>query len=378
MRVLFLTNIISPYRVSFFRKLSAIEGIDLLVVHGFNRNETGRSSVEAKTALPFLTAQVKNIEVRFGLFIIRWQSGAFKIMHAYKPEVIFILGISGTLSNWVVGLWARLFKIKIIMWTCGWEAQSKDSLSYLLKKQLMSLYYQLPHKMLVYSTKAKNYLQGIRVRGNKITVCYNGIEIEKNLALESEIRNEANRLREEENVGVKTLFLYVGGMSREKRVDLLLDAYSRLNNKDDIMLWLVGDGPEIQFIKEKARHLNLSNIKFLGRIIEHVDKYFAAADFFVLPGIGGLALNQAMFWGVPCICSEADGTEDDLVFEYVTGFRFKANDVESLTDTMMRAIQTKRAGYKKKMGQKSKELITQRSNVDQMILAFHKAILYFK
>lgn len=355
-----------------------IEGIDLLVVHGFNNKETGRSSVEAKTALPFLTAQVKNIEVRFGPFIIRWQSGALKIMHAYKPEVIFILGISGTLSNWIIGLWARLFKIKIIMWTCGWEAQRKDSLSYLLKKQLMYLYYQLPHKMLVYSTKAKNYLQGIRVRGNKITVCYNGIEIEKNLALESEIRNEANRLREEENIGIKTLFLYVGGMLREKRVDILLDAYSRLNNKDDIMLWLVGDGPEMQFIKDKARHLNLSNIKFLGRIIEHVDKYFAAADFFVLPGIGGLALNQAMFWGVPCICSEADGTEDDLVFEYVTGFRFKPNDVESLTDTMMRAIQTKRAGYTKKMGQKSKELITQRSNVDQMILTFHKAILYFK
>ena len=41
--------------------------------------------------------------------------------------------------------------------------------------------------------------------------------------------------------------------------------------------------------------------------------YFAAADLFVLPGTGGLAVQEAMAAGLPVIVAEGDGTQDDLV-----------------------------------------------------------------
>ncbi len=40
---------------------------------------------------------------------------------------------------------------------------------------------------------------------------------------------------------------------------------------------------------------------------------FARADLFVLPGTGGLAVQQAMSFGLPVIVAEGDGTQDDLV-----------------------------------------------------------------
>jgi glycosyltransferase involved in cell wall biosynthesis len=37
------------------------------------------------------------------------------------------------------------------------------------------------------------------------------------------------------------------------------------------------------------------------------------SDLFVLPGLGGLAINQAMMHGLPVVCGPADGTERDLL-----------------------------------------------------------------
>jgi len=39
---------------------------------------------------------------------------------------------------------------------------------------------------------------------------------------------------------------------------------------------------------------------------------FTRADLFVLPGQGGLAIQEAMSYGLPVIVAEADGTEADL------------------------------------------------------------------
>jgi glycosyltransferase involved in cell wall biosynthesis len=253
--------------------------------------------VSSDLQLPFATIPVTNSERRIGPFTIRWQRGAFGSLRALTPDVVILLGISGTLSNWIIALWARLKNIRVIMWTCGWEAQKRDSLAYSLKRRLMSMYYLLPHHMLVYSTKARDYMEEIGVPRSRVSVCYNGLETDHLAQGEKRVLREAEQLRLSEGVGNRTLFLYVGAMLKEKRVDLLLRAFAKLKNSADALLWLVGDGPDIGIFRRTAGTLGLSNVKFFGRIFEGVDTYFAAADFFVLPGLGGLALNQAMMWG---------------------------------------------------------------------------------
>jgi len=154
-----------------------------------------------------------------------------------------------------------------------------------------------------------------------------------------------------------------------------LEAFAHVNRKvDRTYLWLVGDGPDLSFFKTKAEDLNLCNIRFWGRIIDDVDKFFAAADIFVLPGIGGLALNQAMFWKTLCICSEADGTEDDLIIDGITGYRFMKGDVQSLTSTMFKALYEKGTEAGQKMAENSREIIMTRSNVDVMVETFGRNI----
>ncbi len=94
---------------------------------------------------------------------------------------------------------------------------------------------------------------------------------------------------------------------------------------------------------------------------------------FILPGLGGLALNQAMFWGKPCIVSEADGTEDDLVIEHLTGFRFKSDDKFSLLNAMERALTLYNLAYSI-LSFNSQKKIRAVNNVDYMVKTFNNTI----
>jgi glycosyltransferase involved in cell wall biosynthesis len=178
----------------------------------------------------------------------------------------------------------------------------------------------------------------------------------------------------EYNLSDHTTFLFVGGLILEKKVNLLIDSFIELLKKyDKIKLLIIGDGPLKLMVKEKLKVNDDLKIIFLGRIIDGVDPYFAASDCFVLPGVGGLALNQAMFWGKTCIVSKADGTEDDLVIEGITGYRFKENDLESLVSAMDRRINESQNKVTM-MSENSHQIIINKSNVNNMVNIFSSTI----
>ena len=95
---------------------------------------------------------------------------------------------------------------------------------------------------------------------------------------------------------------------------MLLEAYQRLEAKyTDVHLTIVGDGEYLKECKDTAEGLKIKNISFPGRIVEGISNYFLGADIFVLPGLGGLAVSDALAHGVPVIASIADGCEKDLL-----------------------------------------------------------------
>ena len=371
-RVAFVTNIIPPYRKTFYEKLCATPGFDWLVVRGSTAVEDGRPDYRGTIAIP--ERAVRNAELRVGPYLVRWQAGALAAVHAFRPQVLVVLGIPGTLSNWCLCAWARVAGVKVIAWASGFEAQREGGLAWRLKRALARRYYAMADRCLVYGTKGAAHLEELGVPQARIEVCYNGIEIDSLRLAESTIRAEAARVRRREGAQNRRIFLYVGGMLEEKRVDLLLRAYGRIRRDEDgWVLWLVGDGPARPGLEALARDLGLPDVRFFGRIIDGVDAYFAAADVFVLPGLGGLAFNQAMFWGTPCVGGEADGTEDDLVVDGVTGRRFTPGDLDSLV-AAMRACTRTPAEELARWGERGRALITSRSNVSEMVRTFVAAI----
>ncbi len=108
-------------------------------------------------------------------------------------------------------------------------------------------------------------------------------------------------------------FIYLGRLSREKGVDVLLSAWELVAPKlPDARLIVVGDGDQREFLERQAREL--ANVEFRGWV-ESPWTELAEADIFVLPSrYEGfpVALLEAMASGLACVATDCTTALDEL------------------------------------------------------------------
>ena len=166
--------------------------------------------------------------------------------------------------------------------------------------------------------------------------------------------------------------LFVGRLQERKRVDLLLQACAALPENLQPELTIVGDGPERSRLQDLARQI-YPRAKFTGSLTgEPLEALFRSADLFVLPGTGGLAVQQAMSHALPVIVAEADGTQADLV-RPENGWTLIPGDPDSLQNTLREALEN--PARLRQMGQKSYEIVRDEINLEQMAASFMQAVL---
>ena len=169
----------------------------------------------------------------------------------------------------------------------------------------------------------------------------------------------------------KAVVLFVGRLQTRKRVDFLLRACAALERSHSLQLWIVGDGPA-RFELETLAHQVYPQAQFFGaRFGSELDPLFSAADLFVLPGTGGLAVQQAMSFALPVIVAEADGTQADLV-RSENGWSLPPGDLDALISTMDQALEN--VAHLRQMGQVSYRIVTEEINLENMLEAFEQAV----
>ena len=94
---------------------------------------------------------------------------------------------------------------------------------------------------------------------------------------------------------------------------------------------------------------------------------FREADLFVLPGTGGLAIQEAMSYGLPVIVAKGDGTQDDLVREQ-NGWQIPPDDFDALVATMKDALSD--VARLRGMGAESYRIVKEEINIEKMVEAF--------
>ena len=137
--------------------------------------------------------------------------------------------------------------------------------------------------------------------------------------------------------------LYVGRLSTEKSLDLLLKACYALRQKGTrFKLLLVGDGPLREQISETISRLKLAEFVQVDGFVPHhrIGEYFEKSAVFVLPSVReGLssALLEAMSSGCICLVSDIpDNTE--IIRDGYNGLIFHSKDERDLTKQLQRAI----------------------------------------
>ncbi len=101
-----------------------------------------------------------------------------------------------------------------------------------------------------------------------------------------------------------------------------------------------------------------------------LERLYYEADLFVLPGTGGLAVQQAMAHALPVIVAEGDGTQDDIV-RPENGWRIPPGDLQALTTAIGEAL---RSPQLKDMGEAAYRIVADEVNVESMVAAFVAAL----
>ena len=140
------------------------------------------------------------------------------------------------------------------------------------------------------------------------------------------------------------IVLFAGKLVSAKGPHDLLSAFLSLNRENTALVF-VGDGPEKTSL-EAAAGPRRANIRFLPFANQsEMPARYLLADLFVLPSKGlyetwGLAVNEAMHMGVPCLVSDLVGCQKDLVSPGKTGWVFRAGDPADLKSQLGLALST--------------------------------------
>ena len=134
---------------------------------------------------------------------------------------------------------------------------------------------------------------------------------------------------------------HISNMRSVKRIPDIIDIFYRIQNEEEAILLMIGDGPEREKAEQQAKDLGIySKVKFLGKTTE-IKKLLCMSDLFLLTSATesfGLVALEAMAAKVPVISSNAGGIREVNVHG-VTGYLATIGDVETMANYSLELLQ---------------------------------------
>jgi glycosyltransferase involved in cell wall biosynthesis len=159
----------------------------------------------------------------------------------------------------------------------------------------------------------------------------------------AELRAAAARLRDQLGLTGHRIVLFAGKLVPAKQPRALLKAFLQIQSPGTALVF-VGEGEERSALTALAAQHSTAAVRFLPFANQsEMPVRYLLADIFVLPSRGfyetwGLAVNEAMHLGVPCLVSDRVGCQQDLVTDGETGWVFRADSADQLRGALGRAL----------------------------------------
>ncbi len=347
-------RVLPEYRVPFVETLALTATRGLSVFAGQPRQIEAIKTESNLTAARYVDA--KNLHIGTGGFYTCVQTNLTPWLEDWQPEVLIVEANPRYLSTPNAIRWMHSKHRPVIGWGLG-VPHSSGLEAALRRRFLLSL-----DAVIAYSqTGAEQYVkQGIPaervfVAANAVAARPTNPPIHRPVVFAS---------------GKPTL-LYVGRLQQRKRLDVLIKACALLPESLQPRLVLVGDGPVRSELETLAAKV-FPSTEFAGaRHGVELEPYYADADLFVLPGTGGLAIQQAMAHTLPVLVGEADGTQSELV-RAENGWILPEMSPATLARSIQSALQDLPALRQK--GEASYRIVAEEVNIERMVESFVKAI----
>lgn len=330
MRILWITNIPSPYRVDFFSELGKYCELTVLFERAasLERDSSWKqenfanfrgivmSSIRFHVDRGFTLDAIKMLRRekydRIIVSDIASPTGILTISYLKWKRIAYYLESDGGFPGTGVGA-KEWFKRNLL----------KGAVGYFSTAELHDAYYK------TYGAQA----------GQLIRYHFSSV---KNEQLLSEVISDKERAMLKKQLGMteKNVVLSIGQFIYRKGIDVLLKAHAEMD--DDVGLYIIGGTPTQDYLNIVEEN-HLRNVHFLPFMAkDEVWRYYRAADIFALPtreDIWGLVVNEAMANGLPVITTDRCISGLEMVKDGWNGYIVPSEDYIKLSESIHKALQ---------------------------------------
>ena len=348
-------RVLTPYRAAFFDALATACDGGLNIFAGLPRPEETIATTGALNVARFTSA--RNLHLLRGTFYLCFQRGLLNWLAGCNPDALIVEANPRYLSTPAAVRWMKQHGRPVLGWGLG-APPLTGPLSSLRKIRRASFLRQFDG-LFTYSHRGADEYAALGFPTDKIFVAPNA----------ASPRPMSPLPRRSPTFDGKPSVLFVGRLQARKRIDSLLLACAALSGDIQPRLVIVGDGPERTRLENLARKIYPS-AEFPGaKHGPELASYFYAADLFVLPGTGWLAVQEAMSYGLPVIMGQGDGTNDDLI-RPTNGWQLSGP--ETLTHVLQEALSD--VSRLRAMGAESYRIVSEEINLERMVEIFVGAV----
>lgn len=197
-----------------------------------------------------------------------------------------------------------------------------------------------------------------------LTVLPNGVDTE----MFAPTGNEENLRAEWGIPGDAVVLGFVGRLSKEKNIPLLLEAFSQVvQEHKKLFLILAGEGPERKNVEKLISELGLQEKARLVGFLENTVPFYSSIDLFVqssdTEGMPNTVL-EAMAMGLPVVATEVGGV-GELIQNNEEGFLVPAGDAGRLAQSMIKLIES--PTLREEMGKEGRAKVVQQFSFDARV-----------
>lgn len=279
-----------------------------------------------------------------------------EIAFAFSPEIAVNLVICKKLLNRSFIIIARCIN------TLSYEYKYAEEpfRRFVTAKLVRLLYKKVDHVIAQAENMKEDLIHNYGFKPNQVTTINNPLAI-KYENIEISCRDRGNYI------------LYVGRLEKQKGLDMLLDAFSKIDRKD-IELYLIGNGSKKQELIQQSKGLSIDKrVRFID-YKRNIEEYYVNSICTVLTSIfEGFpnVLVESIACGTPVVSFDLPSGPRDIIIPGVNGYLAKYKDVDDLTNCLNEAI-------KEEWDYKKIQLTAQRFQKENILPQYNDVIENYK
>lgn len=325
MKILFLTNIPSPYRINFFNELGKTQELEVIFEAEkapiINNDWYSNNIIENFRAVFLKEGEIE--ENKFNWKVLKYlkkNDCDIRVLtsYAYFTEMLALI-------------YLKIKRVPYYLEVDGGILKNETK----LKKKFKTLLISGAQGYISPSKQTDDYLCYYGAPENKI-YRYSFTSLKEEEILKETITYEEKKIiRDRLGIREDKVILSVGQFIHRKGYDILLKSLEDIEK--DIGVYIIGGKPTKEYLELKEKY-SLCNVHFLDFKSNHeLRDFYKAADVFVLPtreDVWGLVVNEAMAFGLPVITTTSCVAGVELIEHGVNGYLVAPNNSNELNNAI--------------------------------------------